>query len=299
MSDFLFKAKLDSLAAKINAALDKWLVADSAGSDAHIIEACRYSTLLGGKRIRAALTLLVGECYQRENEALLRFGCAIELIHAYSLIHDDLPAMDNDDFRRGKPSNHRVFGEATAILAGDNLLTLAFAWIAELKDLDVKAETVLQLIRLLAAASGSRGMIGGQMLDMAAEKRQISPAELEQIHRLKTGALIAAPVCGAAMLCDAPAEDLAILQSYSEKIGLLFQIVDDILDVEGSLESLGKAPGSDEKAGKATYPGLLGLEAAKKLAAQTHSQALSSLCGLSVEPTMLAQMADFIYSRKN
>lgn len=289
-----FKKKLELLAQRVNHALDQWLPLSD-----KLSEACRYSTLSGGKRIRAALALIVAESFNRSNEAVLRFAASIELIHAYSLIHDDLPAMDNDDFRRGKPTNHRVYGEAMAILAGDNLLTTAFAWLAQLNAHAVPAETVVSLISLVAEASGANGMIGGQVLDIAAENCQISLEQLEKIHNLKTGALLTAPVVGSARLCQASDSDVEVLKQYAAAIGLLFQIVDDILDVEGDLQNLGKEPGSDARKGKATYPSILGLEKTRELAAATHAQALKVLKDFSGDQTLLAQMAEFIYSRKN
>ncbi len=292
-----FKQKLALFAKRTEEALEAWLPVSGCG---RLPESCRYSTLSGGKRIRAALAQIVGECFQKEKcPAILRFACAIELIHAYSLIHDDLPAMDNDDFRRGKPTNHKVFGDAIAILAGDNLLTTAFAWLAKLTDDAVAPEKVVKMVALVAEAAGANGMIGGQVLDMEAEHRQINIDQLETIHSLKTGALLSAPVIGAAILCDANDADIKVLREFSEKIGLLFQIVDDLLDVEGDLKELGKAPGSDQKKGKATYPSILGLEKTRALAASTHAQALDCLKSFSADKTLLAQMADFIYSRKN
>lgn len=294
-----FKAKLKFLAGKIDLALENWLSEPCENESGKLNEACRYSVMAGGKRIRAILPLMVGDCYKNSSQAHLRFGCSLELIHAYSLIHDDLPAMDDDDFRRGKPSNHKVFGEAMAILAGDNLLTTAFEWLANLGDHEVSPEKIVEIIKVVSTASGREGMIGGQVLDLTSENRKIDLEHLEKIHRMKTGALIFAPVICGAILSNAPADDVVKLSNYAWKIGLLFQIIDDILDVEGNLEELGKAPGSDARLGKSTYPGLLGLEGAKKLASETYSSALNSLSGLSVDDTLLAEMAEFIYSRKN
>jgi geranylgeranyl diphosphate synthase type II len=294
-----FKAKLATLAQTVDKALQDWLPLNDEGRSANLNEACRYSVLAGGKRIRAVLPLLLAEIYQKPVKPVLRMGCAIELIHAYSLIHDDLPAMDNDDFRRGRPTNHKVFGEAMAILAGDNLLTLAFAWLAGLNEFDVSEAKVIEIIKKVASAAGGEGMIGGQVLDLAAENSNIDVAALENIHRLKTGALIQVPVACAALICDAPEKDFDKLSEFAFKLGLLFQIVDDILDVEGSLEELGKMPGRDASLGKSTYPGLLGLDSAVKMASEIHSAAISALNGLSVDYSLLAEMADFIYSRKN
>ncbi|GAB4283205.1 MAG: polyprenyl synthetase family protein [Candidatus Rifleibacteriota bacterium] len=299
MGTLAFSDLLKHKAAIVDAAMSRWLPKCNLAENGKLYEACRYSALGGGKRIRAILCLLVGECFGNCSDAHLLLGSALELIHAYSLIHDDLPAMDNDDFRRGKPTNHKIYGEAMAILAGDNLLTLAFEWLARLHEYKVPAENVVAIISLVAKAAGGEGMIGGQALDLAGENKTLTISELEKIHRKKTGALIYAPIACAAILSNASKKEQEILARYSGCIGLLFQIVDDILDVEGSFENLGKTPGSDARLGKSTYPALLGMDGAKKLAAQKHEEARKVLEGLNRNYSLLAEMADFIYSRKN
>jgi geranylgeranyl diphosphate synthase type II len=243
--------------------------------------------------------MMVAEGLKHDSEAALRAGCAFELIHAYSLIHDDLPAMDNDDFRRGKPTNHRVFGEAVAILAGDSLLTLAFAWLASLADYQTNPEKIVRIISLAASAAGHNGMIGGQMLDLRYEKTHIGLETLETIHRQKTGALILAPVQAGAIIAGADAAQMSALSRYAARLGLLFQIVDDILDVTGDAQQLGKQTGRDQALGKSTYPALLGLEEARRYAAKTRDEAIDALAGLDVQIPALAEMAEYIYSRRN
>jgi geranylgeranyl diphosphate synthase type II len=294
-----FNSELKKYAQLVNNHLDKWLPLEKEPGIGKLNAACRYSVLGGGKRIRAILALLTGKMYGCDSLAFMRLGCAIELVHAYSLIHDDLPAMDDDDFRRGQPTNHKVFGEGMAILAGDNLLTLAFSWLATLTDYNVSCEKTLQVIRQVSAAAGHRGMIGGQVLDIQAENIKIDRTELEKIHMLKTGALLKAPVCCSAILANAPQSDRQRLSNYSHSIGLLFQVIDDILDVEGDAESLGKEPGADARLGKSTYPALLGMEQARDLAQKLVASAHDSLKGIDADTSALAQMADLIYSRKN
>ncbi|MGM0598532.1 MAG: polyprenyl synthetase family protein [Candidatus Rifleibacteriota bacterium] len=286
-------------ATEIDKALENWLPEPNKSDSGLLNEACRYSVLAGGKRIRAVLAQITGQLYGCKSQALMRYGCAIELIHAYSLIHDDLPAMDNDDFRRGKPASHKVYGEAMAILAGDNLLTMAFEWLADLEEMGVAPAQVVELVRLVAFCSGSKGMIGGQVLDIESENKRIEFNQLKKIHLLKTAALLKAPILGAAIIAGASANDKKILETYSADLGLLFQITDDILDVEGKFEELGKTPGSDSRLGKSTYPSILGLNRAREFATETLQNALSSLEKLDVKATKLAEITKFIYSRKN
>lgn len=292
-----FAEVLREYAARVDRALQEWLPESAPLVCGDLNEAVRYSALAGGKRIRPALCMMVAEGLGLNSQASLRAGCAYELIHAYSLIHDDLPAMDNDDFRRGKPTNHKVFGEATAILAGDSLLTMAFAWLGTLGEYDVSADKVVKIIQLAAQAAGSQGMIGGQMLDMKNEKQKIDLETLEGIHRRKTGALIVAPVETAAILADANKEDLSLLLEFAQKAGLLFQIIDDILDVEGDASALGKTTGRDNELGKATYPALMGLQQAKAYATNVRDKALADLGKLSRRLINLERMTDFIFYR--
>lgn len=268
-----------------------------------LFESMRYSLLAGGKRIRPVLLMAAGQAAQSEKtqtplleEAMMKVAAAIEMIHTYSLIHDDLPAMDNDDLRRGKPTNHKVFGEATAILAGDALLTEAFSVIASIQGVDAKI--LLEITRDIAEASGGRGMAGGQALDLQSEKKKISPAELETLHRHKTGCLIEVSVTSGAKLAGANPSHLAGIQKYGEAIGLAFQVADDILDIEGGTEELGKTAGSDVRKDKATYPSLLGMEASKKMAADLMQTALNALGNFDHRADLLREIARYIVVRR-
>ncbi|WP_126427515.1 polyprenyl synthetase family protein [Brevibacillus marinus] len=264
-----------------------------------LYEAMAYSLLAGGKRLRPILVLAVLEALGKPVERGIPFAVALEMIHTYSLIHDDLPAMDDDDWRRGKPTNHKVFGEATAILAGDALLTRAFASIAEayLHHPEVKPEHVLRLIAELGRRAGAPGMVGGQMADMEGEGRSLDLTELEYIHRHKTGDLLVAALRGAAYLADASPELVEALTRYGMNIGLAFQIQDDILDVEGDTAQLGKTAGSDLARQKATYPALIGLEASKQKLAQLIAEAKEALTEAGLGDSMLMPLADYIMER--
>lgn len=278
-------------------ALDRRLPAASLAPQ-HLHAAMRYAALDGGKRLRAALVFAAGEALGAKPEALEVPACALELIHAYSLVHDDLPAMDNDDLRRGKPSCHRAFDEATAILAGDALQALAFELVAHDGSLTVSAARRLSMISRLAQAAGSVGMAGGQAIDLGSVGKSLSLTELEDMHARKTGALIAAAVILGALTAEsAGPEQLAPLESYARAIGLAFQIADDILDVAGDVKTLGKTPGGDQKQSKPTYPALLGLDAARTLARDQHNKALESLRPLGDNGELLAGIADFILER--
>jgi geranylgeranyl diphosphate synthase, type II len=261
-----------------------------------IHHAIRWSVFAGGKRFRPALLLAVGQVFSAPAEALIRTACAFEMVHTYSLIHDDLPAMDDDDLRRGRPTCHVRFDEATAILAGDALQTLAFQTIAE--DAGLNAETRIALIAELArAAATPEGMVAGQALDMEAETRQVSTTQLEEIHRLKTGALIrAAARCGA-IIGGADASELASITSYGSYLGLLFQITDDFLDVTATAEDLGKTPGKDARSHKATYPALYGIEETRAAAVEAHRDACHVLDQLDRPTDVLRKIADFILHR--
>ncbi len=294
-----FAQTLKKLATRVDDALQSWLPQPMPEVSAKLNEAMRYSALAGGKRIRPVLCLTVAEAAGLESEAVLRAGCAYELIHTYSLIHDDLPAMDNDDFRRGQPTNHKVYGEATAILAGDGLLTMAFAWLASLTGSGVAAEKVVKIIALAAEAAGHDGMVGGQMLDIAWEKQRAELPVLESIHRRKTGALIRAPILTGAILAGVAADHYEVLDRYSGRIGLLFQIVDDILDVVGDAQSLGKTTGRDALLEKSTYPSLLGLDGARDYAARVHAEAIALVAQLPPAFSSLKAMADIIFFRNN
>ena len=260
--------------------------------------AMRYVTLGGGKRLRAALVIATGEALGAQPAALDVPACALELVHAYSLVHDDLPAMDNDDLRRGKPTCHKAFDEATAILAGDALQTLAFELLARDPVLAVEPVQRLAMLVQLAQAAGSAGMAGGQAIDLDAVGKPLTLAGLEDMHARKTGALIRAAVAlGALSAPNIDTARLAQLDTYARAIGLAFQITDDILDVESDTATLGKPQGSDQKHAKPTYPALLGLERARALAREQHAAALESLRPLGDNGRLLGEIADFILDR--
>jgi geranylgeranyl diphosphate synthase type II len=258
--------------------------------------AMRYSLFAGGKRVRPILVLAVGESLGGARESLLHLGAAIEMIHTYSLIHDDLPALDNDDLRRGRPTCHRVFGEAMAILAGDALMTRAYQLLAELPE--VPDAIRLAIIREIAFATGTvEGMIGGQVVDLQSEGKPIDAEMLEYIHRSKTGALLTACIRSAALAAGANGGQLAALTAFGNQIGLAFQIVDDILDMTASSEELGKTPGKDQKAKKATYPALYGLQASRRKAQELISAAVAEIAVLGGPAEPLRELARFVYSR--
>ncbi len=260
-------------------------------------KAIRWSVFAGGKRFRPTLLLAAGETFGASSDLLLRTACAVEMIHTYSLIHDDLPSMDDDDLRRGRPTCHVKFGEATAILAGDALQTLAFQTIAE--DAQLPTAVRVKLSAELARAAGTPyGMVAGQAHDLDAESRTVEPEELEQIHRLKTGALISAAARSGGLIAGASESELQSLSDYAAQLGLLFQIVDDLLDVTATVETLGKTPGKDARAEKATYPSLYGLETTRQRASRVHQQACDALARIEKPTGRLRHIADFILERK-
>jgi geranylgeranyl pyrophosphate synthase len=291
--------ELDSLLASSRALVElelNKLLPLSGTAPEKIHQAIRWSVFAGGKRFRPALLLAVGQALGAPVEALLRTACAFEMVHTYSLIHDDLPAMDDDDLRRGRPTCHVRFDEATAILAGDALQTLAFQTIAE--DVGLDAETRIALIAELAhAAATPEGMVAGQALDMEAETRQVSRAQLEEIHRLKTGALITAAARCGAIIGRANESELVAVSSYGSHLGLLFQITDDFLDVTATAEDLGKTPGKDARSNKATYPALHGMEETRAAAIEAHRDAGLALDELDRPTDVLQKIADFILHR--
>jgi len=264
-------------------------------------KAMRYSVFAGGKRIRPILMLAACEAVGGEIERAMPAACAMEMIHTYSLIHDDLPAMDDDDFRRGNPTNHKVFGEAVAILAGDALLTEAFnAMSSPACAAAVPPVTLLAVIQEIGRCAGSYGMVGGQVVDMESEgKHDIDLATVQYIHTHKTGALLKASIRAGALLGGADEKGLAAMTRYGEAIGLAFQIADDILDIEGTTEEIGKDAGSDQARGKATYPAVVGLAESKKLAAELVELALASLVGFDGKADPLREIAKYIVSRKS
>ncbi|HEV2884015.1 MAG TPA: farnesyl diphosphate synthase [Pyrinomonadaceae bacterium] len=279
----------------VEAKLEQLLPAEAV-TPTQVHAAIRWSVFAGGKRFRPLLVLAVGQSFGAHVEQLLTTACALEMIHTYSLIHDDLPSMDDDDMRRGRATCHVRFGEATAILAGDALQSLAFKTVSE--DESLGAEKRIELIREIARAAGTpEGMVAGQAFDLEAEARQVEADELEQIHRLKTGALIiAAARCGA-IIANASEAELESVSDYAAHLGLLFQITDDLLDVTASAETIGKTPGKDLRSEKATYPNHHGMDAARELASRVHSQACDSLDRLQRPTEQLRAIADFILNR--
>lgn len=255
-----------------------------------------YSVNAGGKRIRPLLVLATLEDLGIESKDALKVAAAVELIHTYSLIHDDLPAMDDDDFRRGMPTNHKEFGEAIAVLAGDALQTLAFESLTDLPN--TQPSVAIELISLLAKASGANGMVAGQVLDIEGEGKSLELTDLEEIHLNKTGALLSFCIEAGAILAGVTKEQMDHLKKYAKNIGLAFQIQDDILDVTSTTETLGKNAGSDETSDKTTYPMLLGLEGASERLAYHHLQAKESLLFLENEQSLLALFANYIVERK-
>jgi geranylgeranyl diphosphate synthase, type II len=287
------------LRAWVDEALDRALAPEDAWP-ATIHRAARYSVFAGGKRIRPLLTLAAGDAVGGTRADVLPLACAVELIHTYSLIHDDLPAMDNDDLRRGKPTSHKVFGEALAILAGDALLTRAFQVLAEMPaDADEAGlRRRIQTIALLGAACGTTGLIGGQVEDLESEGLVVAPEALERLHRAKTGALLRACVVGGALLGGANASQTRALERYADAIGLAFQIVDDVLDATEGAEQLGKTAGKDQAAHKATYVSVHGLERARVLAGDLLREALEAVAPLGPPAELLRGLARLIVERR-
>lgn len=283
----------------IDTALDRFTPAESA-HPATIHRAMRHSLFAGGKRIRPILCIASASAVSAESaatDAVMRAACSLEMIHTYSLIHDDLPALDNDDFRRGKPTCHKVFGEAMAILAGDALFTLA---IQTLACIDSEPARAVTLIRELSFASGTvDGMIGGQVTDIESERLPPTAELLDSIHRAKTGALLRASVRMGGIAGGADAAQTAALSRYGEHVGLAFQIVDDILDVEESSEALGKTAGKDAAQGKITFPAVYGLEASREMAQQQCRLSHEALAGFSDGARRLHEIADLIVQRKS
>jgi geranylgeranyl diphosphate synthase type II len=262
--------------------------------------AMRYSVMAGGKRLRPILVIGGAEAVGGEAERVMAAACALELIHTYSLIHDDLPAMDDDDYRRGRLTNHKVFGEAIAILAGDALLTYAFRLVAEnAARVATDAAVVRDVIIEVADAAGTRGMVGGQVVDIESEGKAVSAETLEYIHVHKTAALIRASLRVGAMLAGGRPDQLEIIAVAGGELGLAFQIVDDILDVEGTLAELGKTAGSDERKGKATYPAVHGIEASRVQARALIDRAKQRLRSLGPGAAPLCALADYIFERRS
>lgn len=290
--DFLAQCR-----ALIDSELDRLLPAEGAGP-VNVHSAIRWSVFAGGKRLRPALLFATGQALGASPQLLLRTASALEMIHTYSLIHDDLPSMDNDDLRRGRPTCHVRFGEATAILAGDALQALAFQTIAE--DENLTPEIRVRLVAEVARAAGTpEGMVAGQAGDLAAESDDVTPAELEHIHQRKTGALISAAVRCGAIIASATEHELSALSRYAAQLGLLFQITDDLLDVTATAADLGKTPGKDIASHKATYPALYGVEATREHLLSVHRQACAALETIQQRTALLRSFADFILGRQN
>lgn len=262
-----------------------------------LCSAMRYSVLNGGKRIRPMLAYAAADAVGSINEATDAIAAAVELIHAYSLIHDDLPAMDNDDLRRGKPTCHIAFDEATAILAGDALQSLAFEQLTQLPDMD--ADTCLRLIRLLSVAAGAEGMVAGQAIDIEAADHALTLPELCHMHRKKTGALISASITMSAIAAGADKSQLNALEKFGHALGLAFQVQDDILDITSDTDTLGKKQGADEARNKPTFVSLLGLEQAKEKLSQLHCESLEALSGFDDKANHLRSIGNYIVSRNH
>jgi farnesyl diphosphate synthase len=297
--DPAFQVFLGDCRTRVERALDRWLPpADLRPERLH--EAMRYAALGEGKRVRPVLVYAAGQALDARPECLDGAACAVELIHAYSLVHDDLPAMDDDDLRRGRPTCHRVYDEATAILAGDALQTLAFRVLCDDDALCVDRADRLRMIQELACASGSRGMAGGQALDMEATGQEIDLAQLENLHIHKTGALILASVRMGALAAGAGGDQRQQgLERYAKCLGLAFQVHDDVLDVDGDAQTLGKTGGKDAAANKATYPGLLGLDAAREMASRLIEDALDNIAAFDEKADPLRHLARYVVSRRH
>jgi geranylgeranyl diphosphate synthase, type II len=297
MQEFDLKSYLTARKQLIDSALEE-LFPVAAGLQKKVVEAARYSLFAGGKRIRPILCLAASDVCGGSVEAVIPAACALEMIHTYSLIHDDLPAMDNDDFRRGVPTNHKVYGEAIAVLAGDALLTEAFEFLAMCRNHGISADKILQVIRIAVTASGYRGMIGGQVLDLECENRKVDLATVEYMHIHKTGALLSASLEIGAILGGADDVRIKALKRYGHHMGLAFQITDDLLDVEGDAVVMGKQPGSDLAKNKMTYPALLGLAQSKDAAKEHVDRALEALNSFGEKAEPLRAIARYLLVRK-
>jgi geranylgeranyl diphosphate synthase type II len=287
------KSRITNLHKKVDVALERWLP-DPRTSTIH--RAMHYSIFAGGKRLRPILCLAAAEVCGGAAKSALPAACAVECIHTYSLIHDDLPCMDDDDFRRGRPTSHKVFGEGVAVLAGDALLTIAFEMLARTKQ--PPRHPFRSFVSELATAAGSAFLIGGQVADLEAENKKIPPRELLHIHRGKTAAMIAVSLQLGAMAANAKPSEVKALKSFGENLGMAFQVIDDILDVTQSSEKLGKSAGKDVTSGKATFVSVFGLEKARKEAAKYTKLARESLAPLGQRATFLHEIADYLLSRE-
>jgi geranylgeranyl diphosphate synthase type II len=292
------KAYLEQKRERVEAALAH-VFPKPGGPAGDVVKAMRYSLFAGGKRLRPILCMAGAEAVGGEGQDVMPVACALELIHTYSLIHDDLPAMDDDDLRRGKPTSHKVFGEAVAILAGDGLLTEAFRQMTSMKlPKEVPAEALLRVIRIVAEASGYEGMVGGQVTDIQSQGKAVERRVVEFIHAHKTGALIAASVTSGAILADGTAAEVKAIRRYGESIGLAFQVADDILDVEGDSAKMGKSAGGDARKKKVTYPSVFGLVRSREVQKELVDQAIRFLKTFDHKADPLRQIASYIIERK-
>ena len=297
-NEVFLKAYLRDRQKIVEEALTRYLPAED-NIPSEIFKAIHYSVFAGGKRIRPILCLAAVEAVGGDLAPAMPVACALELIHTYSLIHDDLPAMDNDDFRRGKPTSHKVFGEAIAILAGDALLTEAFVLLSRAEKVRLSAERRLAVIQVIAQAAGISGMVGGQTLDVLAERTKPDLTALREIHLRKTGELIVAAVKSGAIVSGAREAQIKALTEYGMNIGLAFQIADDILNVEGDRKLMGKQTGSDAARGKVTYPSILGLKGARIILSEHLDAAIKSISGFDNRALPLRVIASYIVNRKS
>jgi geranylgeranyl diphosphate synthase type II len=292
------KAYLEEKRAFVDRAIQGYLP-EPEGPTATVVEAMKYSLLAGGKRLRPILCLAACSAVGGQEADILPVACALEFIHSYSLIHDDLPVMDDDDLRRGRATNHKVFGEAVALLAGDGLLTEAFALMTARGLAEkVPPSIVIRVINLIAEAAGFRGMVGGQTVDIQTEGKRIDVATLEYMHRRKTGALIAAAVTSGCLLGGGDDVQISRMADYGGRVGLAFQISDDILDIEGDPTVMGKGSGSDARKGKNTYPAVVGLARSKEIQGRLIQEAISCLDGFNPGADPLREIARYIVERK-
>lgn len=292
----MFKAYCKAKLPLIDEALQKAMTIEGEIAPT-IFDSMRYSLFAGGKRLRPVLLLAAADAVGADGNKFLNVACGLEMIHTYSLIHDDLPAMDNDDYRRGKLTNHKVYGEGIAVLAGDSLLTYAFETM--LSQEGVEAKTLLRVVKEIASAAGPEGMVGGQVIDMESEGKAVSLDTLQQMHRAKTGALFRAAVRAGAILGGASNEEVEALTVYAEKFGLAFQITDDILDVIGTAEAIGKPVGSDLKNNKSTYVTLHSVEIAHQMAKETVDDAIEALAMFGERGAVLKDLVEYLLKRES
>ena len=297
MGEFDLKTYLSRRKQLVEASLEK-IFPTASGLEKKVVEAARYSLFAGGKRLRPILCLAAAEVAGGDIQTVMPAACALEMIHTYSLIHDDLPAMDNDDYRRGVLTNHKVFGEAVAILAGDALLTEAFEYLASCARDGISPGRVLEVIRIAVKAAGYRGMIGGQVIDLECENQTVSLATVEYMHIHKTGALLSASLEIGAILGGGDEAQTRAMKTYGHHMGLAFQITDDLLDVEGDPELMGKSPGSDAAKNKMTYPALIGVVQSRTAAKEHVDSALGALSALGEAAEPLRAIARYLLVRR-